>query len=353
MLFFYLCLAIGVSFLCSLYEAIILSVSPAYIASRVESGKWSGKLLQRLKSNIDDSLSAILTLNTIAHTIGSVGVGAEILKIYGDAYVAIGSVILTLLILVLSEIIPKTLGATYWRSLAPYAARGIQIFIIITYPFVIAFKALSNVIGSNGHEKTLTRDEILYTAEIGHQEGTLSEDEASIIKNLLQIRKVFVRDVMTPRTVVFALKEDMTIGEVQAKHPAVRFSRIPIFHETIDNLTGFITRYELVNLQAEGKLETKLSEFAKPMHGVPDTINIGAAFNTFMKQGEHLFAVYDEHGSLDGVIALEDVIETLLGVEITDEFDFVEDMRAFAAKKWEKRRAERRSNRNSRHEPQS
>ena len=338
MLMFYLTLSIGVSFLCSMFEAVILSISRAYVASLSKSGHKRGKLLEKLKTDIDDSLSAILTLNTIAHTIGSAGVGAEILKLYGDAYLAIGSVILTILILVLSEIIPKTIGATYARQLAPTVALGIQFFIYITFPFVICFKALSKLLGSSKHGATITRDEVLFTAQIGRDGGEITDKEVLIIKNLLTFRRVLVRDVMTPRTVVFALEQQMSVQEVEAKHPTINFSRIPIFKEEIDNLVGIVTRYDISQAQRQKDSPTSLQEISKNIHIVHDTMKIGDVFDLFIERSEHLFGVVDEHGGLDGIITLEDTIETLLGVEITDEFDTVEDMREFAAKQWEKKR---------------
>ena len=331
MLYFYLILAIGVSFLCSLFEAIILSASPAYVTALAESGKRSGRLLNDLKTRIDDSLAAILTLNTISHTIGASGVGAEVLKLYGDSYVAIASVVLTLLILVLSEIIPKTIGATYWRPLAPLAAEGIRVFIIITYPFVVVFQRLSHLIGHGSHESSVTRDEILFSAQIGRDEGTLSQDEAAIIKNLLRLQKILAREIMTPRTVVFALDQNRTVEEVILEIASCSFSRIPIFDGEIDRITGVVTRVELLAAHAAGQAAKRLIDFSRELHAIPETVSVASVFDTFVARGEHLFAVIDEHGGFDGVVSLEDVLETLLGVEITDEFDSVEDLRAHAA----------------------
>lgn len=339
MLIFYLTLSIGVSFLCSLFEAVLLSVSPAYVASVAKTGSKSGQLLHKIKHNLDDSLAAILTLNTIAHTIGAAGVGAEVLKTYGDDYVAIGSVILTLLVLVLSEIIPKTIGASHSKKLALITAQGIRAFIFITYPFVITFKQLAALLGSKGHGVVVTRDEIVQTAEMGQQGGNLSKEEVTIIKNLIRLKKMFVQDIMTPRTVVFALQQDLQVQDVFQKQQTISFSRIPVFSNDLDHVTGMVTRYAVVRTQAEGEKDKPLSELAKPIHGIPSTMTIGDAYQTFIDRGEHLFTVHDEHGGLAGVVSLEDVIETLLGVEITDEFDSVEDMRDYAAKLWEKRQA--------------
>ncbi len=338
MLYFYLFLSIGVSFLCSLFEAVLLSLSPAYVASVVESGKSSALLLQKVKSELDNSLSAILTLNTVAHTIGAAGVGAEIQKIYGNEFVAIGSAILTILVLVLSEIIPKTIGASYSKSLAFMTARGIQSFIFITYPFVVTFKQLAKLLGSKGHGVVVTRDELIHTAEMGQQGGNLTQEEVKIIKNLIRFKMINVKDIMTPRTVVFAFQKDTQVQDVFREHKMLSFSRIPIYEKDLDVITGMVTRYSIVRSQADGHPEKKLSELAIPIHGVPDNITVGQVFDIFVERGEHLFTVQDEHGGLAGLISLEDVIETLLGIEITDEFDSNEDMRAYATKLWERRR---------------
>ena len=339
MLLFYLSLSIGVSFLCSLFEAVILSITPAYAATRKDSGKKSGILLERLKSNIDDSLAAILTLNTVAHTIGAAGVGAEVLKQFGDEYVAIGSVILTLLILVLSEIIPKTLGATYYRQFSAFAAYGIQVFIWITYPFVKIFKQLARLLGSPEHAHgVVTRDELLHSALIGQQAGKLSEDELKIIRNLLKFRKIVVSAVMTPRTVVFALQENLTIEEVFLQNDKLSFTRIPVFGRDNDDITGIVNRYDIVDMQAKGEVLKELREVKAPIHSISNKTTLGEAYEAFKKRDDHIFIVIDEHGGFDGVLTLEDVIETLLGIEITDEFDDVADMRAYAADVWKQKK---------------
>ncbi len=343
MLLFYLFLSIGVSFLCSLFEAVILSLSPAYVASVAEGNSRWGKSLANLKTKVDDSLAAILTLNTIAHTVGATGVGAEVLRIYGDQYVAIASAILTLLILFVSEIIPKTLGATYPRMFAPATTYGIRAFIYITYPFVFLCNIIARRIGSGSHIAAITREEVVYTAEIGKQEGTLSEDEALIIRNLLHLRQIQVNDVMTPRTVVFALDETLTIEEVLEKYPTLRFSRIPVYQNNIDHITGVVMRYDIVAEHTKGNGKKLLSDLKTDLFAVADTASISKALDFFVSRSEHIFSVYDEHGGFDGVLSLEDVIETLLGIEITDEFDSVEDLRVYAKMKW-KQRLEKRKN---------
>lgn len=338
MLIFYLVLALGVSFLCSLFEAVILSATPGFAAALASDGKPGGKLLLELKNNVEDSLSAILTLNTIAHTIGAAGVGAEILKIFGNSAVAIGSAILTLLILVLSEIIPKTIGASYWRSIARPVARGIQLFIWITYPFVISFKFLSRMIGGK-KLMSITPAELIHSAELGQQEGALSEKELGVIKNMLRLRAILVEDIMTPRTVVFALSKELTITDVVERHAPIRFSRIPIFDENVDDIIGKVTRYEILAGFARGDGQMRLADLVNPIYAVTTSTAVSDLLEELVARHAHILAVYDIHGGFAGVVTLEDAIETLLGLEIVDETDAVADMRLLARQKWAKRRA--------------
>jgi len=345
LLFFYLFLALGVSFLCSLFEAVILSVTPAFAEQAGQSGKSSGKLLLKLKNNIEDSLAAILTLNTIAHTIGAAGVGAQVLKLYGDGYVAIGSIILTLLVLVLSEIIPKTLGATFWRPLSLIVAPGIQLFILLSYPFVYCFKRLAKVLSHSGEPTaTVTREELVFNAELGKKEGQLDEKETRIIRNLLRLRNIRAQDIMTPRTVVFALDETLTCEEVIRQYQPLRFSRIPIYSGSIDNTTGFVMRFEILRHFSNHEGQKRLKELKKPLHAVPPSASVGLLLDQFIDLREHIFLVIDEHGGVAGIITLEDAIEAVLGVEIVDELDSVDDMRMLAKEQWEARRKQRHPN---------
>lgn len=337
MLLFYLVLSLGVSFLCSLFEAVILSVTPGFAASVAKDGKRGNSLLLHLRNNIDDSLSAILTLNTIAHTIGAAGVGAEVLKHFGDSAVAIGSAILTLLVLVLSEIIPKTIGASYWRTLAQPVAYGIRTFIWITYPFVKSFKLISRLIGGPEYA-TVTASELAHTAELGKQEGALTEKEGNVIKNILRLRSIRVKDIMTPRTVVFALSNQLSLAEVMENHSPIRFSRIPVFEGDIDHVVGMVTRFDILDNYAKGEERKPLGSISSPIHGIPITMATSDLLDEFIARGAHMFAVYDEHGGLSGVVTLEDAIETLLGSEIVDESDVVADMRVLAQQKWAQRR---------------
>ena len=245
MLVTYFCLALFVSFVCSLLEAIMLSVSLAHIEVMVEQGRKSGLLLRRFKHKIDRPLSAVLTLNTIANTVGAAGVGAQAHAVLGSKWVALASAVLTFCILVFSEIIPKTLGSVFNKELAPYAAYAIRFLIVLTYPFVVTFEALGRLIASRGPHARITREELAVTAEISGKEGELAERERHVIRNILALGNIQARTVMTPRLVLFALPKDQTLNQAVKEHSPIRFSRIPVYGHDLDDIVGLVRRYEI------------------------------------------------------------------------------------------------------------
>ena len=339
LLFLYLSLAIGVSFLCSLVEAGILSVRKPQVLVLVNEGKRSGRLLEAMQRNIERPLAAILTLNTFAHTFGAAGVGAESLKIFGDNWVALMSVAVTLAILVFSEIIPKTLGAVYANPLTGFTAYTVQGMIWLAWPLVIVLEALSKRLRGT-HAEAITRAEIEVVADLGKETGALQERESGVIRNLLQLNRIRVEDVMTPRPVVFQLPKDMTIGEFVDQHESVPFSRILIRGESIDEIVGVVLQRDLHQAGRDGRASARVERFAKPIHAVPMTASVAQAMDQFITRQEHIFLAVDEYGGTAGIITLEDVIETLLGVEIVDETDSVEDMRKLAHELAERRRSQ-------------
>jgi len=334
LLIFYLCLSIAVSFLCSLLESVILSVSPAYIAVLEKDHHKRGPLLRDLKENIDRPLAGILTLNTVAHTVGAAGVGAQVLKVFGNDLVALSSILLTLAILIFSEIIPKTIGAVHAKRLAPFCSVVIKYLIYITYPFVILSELLHDFLDSDEHESSITREEMIVTAELGADEGAIRRNESTVIQNLLTLNKLEVTDIMTPRSVMFALDQKNTVGKIFDEHKNLEFSRIPVFNDTLDDVTGFVLRYKLMEAYSQDLDDWPLEKFSNPLHTVPETISVAACMDQFIKRKEHIFLVVNEYGSPDGIVTLEDVVETLLGVEIVDETDSVEDLRKHARDLW-------------------
>lgn len=326
-------LALGVSFLCSLLEAIILSVPRGHVESEIQKGRRSGRLLKKLKSHIDRPLSAILTLNTIAHTVGATGVGAMAMEIWNDSLiVGIVSAVVTICILVFSEVIPKTLGAVHSRALAPFAAYTItgMVLALIWIGVVPILERLARLLTPRSARGTISREELHAFAELSHTEGAIHLAESRVIQNLLALRNIRVKDVLTPRPVLFTLQQDQTISEVVANHRPLRFSRIPIFGKDHDDITGVVHRYKLLSTDDEGKGDQPLLTIADELPAIPDTKTVASALEQFIATRRHIFLVVDEYGGTEGIITFEDVIETLLGVEIIDEFDAVKDMRKLA-----------------------
>ena len=344
-LIFYFTLALAVSFICSLLESALLSISHAHVAVLVKEGKKSAILFEKLKQNINRPLAAILTINTIAHTLGAAGVGAQVHTLFGNEWVAFASAIMTFAILIFSEIIPKTLGSVYAKSLLTFSAYTIKIMMIITLPFVWLSESLSGLFqhkGENG--KKVSRDELVAMAEMGEDEGSIDEQESDIIENLMKLDDVKAEDVMTPRPVVFALHKDQTVADVSQKYSPIIFSRIPVFDSGLDEIVGFVQRFHIMNKQAEDKFDVQIKQIMEDVHTVLDSDSVSDILNTFVKRREQIFIVEDEFGTTTGIITLEDAIETLLGVEIVDEMDSVVDMRKLAAAKLARERAERNSN---------
>ncbi len=329
LLVLYLLLALGVSFLCSVTESALLTISRSHVVALAKAGRRSGTLLAEMKENIDRPLGGILTLNTIAHTVGAAGVGAQSLIVFGDAWVALSSAVLTLLILVFSEIIPKTVGVVYVARLAPFTAYAVTGMVYLTYPLVIVFQALSSAI-ARGRTPRMTREEFALIAELGQTEGAIFEQEYRVIHNLLRLRHTKVHEVMTPRTVVFMLPKTMTCEAALREHGSLRFARIPIFAEDKDDAEHYVLRHNVYEATREGRGEQTLDALAAPLHAVPETASVATVLHEFFTRREQIFLVVDEHGGVAGIVTLEDAIETLLGEEIVDETDAVADMRKLA-----------------------
>ena len=337
LLFIYVLVALGFSFICSIAEAVLLSVTSTHIALLEQQENPAAKTLRGLKDDINKPLSAILTLNTIAHTIGAAGAGAQAAAVFGSNYLGIASAVLTLLILVFSEIIPKTLGAHYWRQLAPATAFTLRYLIIMLYPFV---KLAEKLTSGLSHQPTLigfNREEFAAMADLSSKEGQLAEQETQILKNLLQFRDTKVTEAMTPRTVIFSLADTVTVEEFFHKYDQVPFSRIPVYNNEAENITGFVFRSDLLLAQARGNSSSKLSNYQRKLRVMPVSMSLSFAFNEFLKLRTHMMLVVDEYGGIAGIITLEDVLETLLGLEIIDEKDEDANMRVLAKKRWARR----------------
>lgn len=321
--------AVGFSFLCSVAEAVLLSVSMSFIVNAEQEGKAYGVVLRELKEDINSPLAVILTLNTIAHTMGAAGAGAQAAAIFGSVYLGVFSAVLTLVILVFSEIIPKALGAHYWRKLAPMTAYSLRFLIRLLYPFVMLSNKLTQGLS---HEPTLqgfSRKEFSAMAELGEQEGQLNKHESVVLQNLFRLREAQVRSAMTPRSVVFAMPEDSTVVDLLGKQNRKMFSRIPVFTDG-DKITGFVLRDDLLVAQNDGQGETALKTYRRELEAILDASSLLQAFETFVSRGVHIMLVVSEYGDTQGIITLEDILESLLGLEIMDESDTVEDMQVLA-----------------------
>ena len=331
----YFLLAVIISFLCSLLESALLSIPITHVVVLEKEGKKSGKILKELKSNINKPLAAILTINTIANTVGAAGVGAQVSILYGNKWVGLASGILTISILIFSEIIPKTIGSIYNKSLVSFTAVSVRLLMGISWPFVILSESMSKFL-KNGDLETNTqasREELLAMAEISEDEGSIDEQEGDIIENLIKLDNMPVEEVMTPRSVIFALDKNETVGEVIEKHSPIAFSRIPVYEKDLEKTIGIVNRYNLVNKQAEDKFNVKIFEIMKPIYFVTETDSVSDVLDRFVKHRQQMFMVKDKFGTITGLITLEDAIETLLGVEIVDEHDNVVDMRKLAKAK--------------------
>ena len=324
----YFILALLLSFICSLLEAVLLSAPSSYASILSKTDASAGQKLEEFKDNINRPLAAILTVNTFAHTIGAAGVGAETLKVFsGDYAVAIASGILTFFVLIFSEIIPKTLGSTYWRNLVAFSTKIISVMIVLTYPFVRIAEFISDFGNS---EASVTREEVIAMAEMGEDEGVLEEQETDIIENTLTLKDRKVKDVMTPRSVMFALDKNLTVGQVLADYKSLDFSRIPIYDTELDNIIGQVNRYHIISRKADDQFSTRLYEICSEVSFVNELEAIDDVLELFLENRDHLSVVKNKKGQVTGIITLEDTLETLLGKEIVDEHDSVVDMRDYA-----------------------
>ena len=338
LLILYVLLALVFSFLCSIAEATLLSITPSFIAGQKEQHPARAAMLKKLKQdNVDRSLAAILTLNTIAHTVGAIGSGAKATAVFGSAWFGLFSAVMTLLILFLSEIIPKTLGAVYWRRLAAPTAVFVRGLILALYPLILVSERLTRLVSGGKKVHPFNRDEFVALAGIGERSGVIEPHESRILGNLFRFNALRVKDVMTPRTVIVAFQQDLSIDEVlsQATHKA--FSRLPIYDQDIDDISGFVLKDDILHASNEDQHDQKVSQLRRELPSVLAEMSLTALLEFLLDHRIHLALVVDEYGSTTGLVSLEDVVETLLGMEIVDEMDEVDDMRALARQQWRKR----------------
>lgn len=336
LLLIYLMIAIGVSFICSILEAVLLSITPSYVEQVSQRKPRQGKVLNKVKSRLDESISGILILNTFAHTMGAAGVGSQALQVFGAEWETLIAILLTLAILYFSEIIPKTIGATYWRQLAIPASHTIFWLTKLVYPLIWISTFITRVFRKKGQEE-ITREEIIALASLGFKKGSLISQENDYLTNVLQLREIKSEQILTPRTVMHCLNKDTTVAQALDHERTSEFSRIPVFEQDLDHITGLVTKVELLMIDRDGGGDQPIGQFTRPITRISENLPVQQMLDLSIKKREHLFLVEDEYGQTAGLVTLEDAIETMLGREIVDETDTVDDLQKLAKGKYRDR----------------
>ncbi|CAA6808702.1 MAG: protein of unknown function DUF21 [uncultured Campylobacterales bacterium] len=339
LLLLYLALAVGISFICSILEAVILSINISHISVIEKKHRKAGKVLKHVKVNIHYSIPAILILNTLAHTLGAAGIGAQAAAMYGNEWLFLISVILTLIILFFSEIIPKTIGAMYYKQLAIPSAYIIKVFIFVTYPLIILSGFITNIFIKNSKQKEqlITREELLASTLIGEDEGIIDEKESDIIENVLKLQNFKLKDILTPRSVMFAVEEGMKLQDILKLENIYKFSRVPVYKNNIDNITGVVLVKNIFANVLNNKDVTAF-DIKNDLTKLNENIPVSKVLDMFLSKREHMALVVDSYDQTEGIVTLEDCIETMLGVEIVDESDTSENMQELAKKKMKEKR---------------
>jgi len=338
LLFVFLLSAMGVSFLCSVLESVLMTTSLSYINLREEEGYAPAKLMSGYKEDTGRPLAAILSLNTIANTIGSAGVGMQATQVFGSKWFGLVSAIVTILILVFGEIIPKVIGTTYWRNLMGFTARTIRILVYALYPFVLLVELITKMFPDNEDDPSVSREEVLAMVNVGEEEGVVDEDENKIFTNLMRLDSIHAYDVMTPRVVAKTAPENMTLRAYYDNDEYDHFSRIPLYKpEAPEYITGYILRNDALEDLTEDHFRKTLGSIKRALPAFDQDLTLGTIFDSMLKQKSQIAQIIDEYGMFVGILTLEDIIETIFGLEIIDESDTVIDMQQYARERWEQR----------------
>lgn len=329
--------AMLISFICSILESVLMSTTLSYITMREDEGYKLATLFKKYKTDTDRPLAAILTLNTIANTIGAAGVGRQANILFGSEWFGLVSAITTLLILIFSEIIPKTIGTTYWKHLMGFTARSIRLLIFILFPLVKLVEWISSWITVNDQEATVSREEVLAMANVGEEEGIIEENENKVIQNVIKLDNVKASDVMTPRVVAAIANENMTLRDFYNSDEYDHFSRIPVYSESPEYITGYILRQEALEDLAEDKFSERLKDIKRDVPFFNEDATISDIWESLLKQKVQIAIIIDEYGCFQGILTFEDIIETIFGLEIIDENDQVSDMQQYARERWQQR----------------
>lgn len=349
----YMLLSLVISALCSVLEATILSTPLSFVQTLENNGTSGWQRLKDFKTNIDRPISAILIVNTIANTVGASLVGSQA-AVYAQmqfesnfvaTFVGIVSGVFTFLILVFSEIVPKTIGSTYWRTLAIPASRTIAVMIVLTYPLVLLLEVFTRAISSNSEQVAVSREEVVAMVNVGAEEGVLEKKENRMIQNLLKLDSITAHEIMTPSVVVTMADEDMTLRDFYQNDEFKNHSRIPVYKgDESDYITGYVLRQTILERLAEDKFDVKLGELARPILSFAEDEDVTEIWEKLLEKKEHISIIIDEYGCLRGIVTMEDVIETMLGFEIVDEKDEVVDMQELAKAQWKQMKKQQHKN---------
>ena len=333
----YFFLALSISFLCSIAESTLLSVSLSFVKIKEAQGRKSARLLKKLKENIDRPMSSILSFNTIANIVGAAGVGAQATAIWGEAYFGVVSATLTIIMLLVAEIIPKSIGARYWRSLALSVALMVNVMIYIMYPVVWVSKGITKYISGKKPQVKVSREEITALTDIGFEEGVFAESESKTIKNLIRSRSVKANEIMTPRTVVVSIQENTRLSRVFDNPEVRKYSRFPVYGKNHDNITGYVLKNDIIDYLSKGNGNMLIRDIRRQIVICYESVTIPKLFDILLQKKEQIAVLIDEYGGMSGIVTLEDIIETIFGFEIIDERDTQADMQQLARERWRAR----------------
>ncbi len=328
--------AMAISFLCSLLESVLMTTPISFISAKVEEGNRNAVLFEKMKDDMDRPIAAILSLNTIANTIGAAGVGRQATLVFGSEWFGVVSALMTILILVFSEILPKTIGTTHWKQFL-WLSRVMQALIVVMYPLVILIRFVSKLVSKDEADETVSREEVAAMANIGEEEGVIDKSENKVIQNIIKLDDIKAYDVMTPRVVAAIAPESMTLREFYKDKSLSHNSRIPVYSESPEFITGYVLRYTVLEKLTEDKFDITLSEVKRPIAVFNEETSVGDIWESLLKTKDQIALIIDEYGCFQGLITLEDIIETILGMEIIDESDTIADMQQYARERWEKR----------------
>ena len=326
--------AMAISFLCSVLESVLMSTPLSFITMREEEGYKPATKFKQFKQENSRPIAAILSLNTIANTIGAAGVGAQATAVFGSQWFGVVSAVTTILILFFSEIIPKTIGTTRWRSLMGFTTRCISVLVVILFPIVIVVEWLTKIITPKDQEAAVSREEVSAMANVAEEEEVLDEDENAVIQNLMKMDDIPATDAMTPRVVAAIAPESMTLRTFYRNKTFRHHSRIPVYADSDEYITGYILRSDALQLLADDKFDETLGSIKRPIELFNEETPLGEIWDAMLEKNEQICCIIDEYGCFEGILSLEDVIETLLGSEIVDESDVASDMQEYARQRW-------------------